>query len=167
VILVVRACHSLCRVLLLSRLSIMQLQSASWLMHLEPSAANDVQPVQTLAIFKVGQLSKTVTNADIYVLCRTYCCAEIETLYTHLLLGCIECMRSRLFLPMFAVSVCHAAEIGGDTCSVCHVLCAQGHLMQPLSNYFDHLFSFVCHLTDLTHLRTVVRQFYNITLGQY
>jgi len=26
-------------------------------------------------------------------------------------LGCIECMRFRLLLPMFAVSVCHAAQL--------------------------------------------------------
>jgi len=37
--------------------------------------------------------------------------------------------------------VCHAAETGGGACSVCHVLCVQGHLEPPLPNVFGLLLS--------------------------
>jgi len=58
-------------------------------------------------------------------------------------LGCIECMRCRLYLPMFAVSVCWSVHQ-----SVCLLRCTKWprlgftvrrHLVQPMSNYFDHL----------------------------
>jgi len=51
---------------------------------------------------------------------------------------------------MFAVSVCqsvcHSAYIGGGACSVRRVPCVRGHSVQPLSNYFDHLFVFLLHV---------------------
>jgi len=58
---------------------------------------------------------------------------------------CIKCMRCRLFLPMFVVSVCQAFCLSvtrlklAVTCAV-YAACVRGHLVQPLSNYFDHLF---------------------------
>jgi len=83
---------------------------------------------------------------------------KYEFVVVHYFLGCIECTRCRLLLPMFAVSVwqsvrpsvCHECTewprlgftvrvIGGDGCSVRRVLCAQGHSVQPSPNAFDLL----------------------------
>jgi len=67
-----------------------------------------------------------------------------STLYgfVSVLLGCIECLRCRLFLPMFAVSVSLSVtrlKSGGGPCSVRRVPGARGHSAQPLSYYFDQL----------------------------
>jgi len=56
-------------------------------------------------------------------------------------LVCIKCMRCRQLLPMVAVSV-RLAEIGGGARSVRRMPCAQGHSVQRLSNYFNHLLYF-------------------------
>jgi len=54
-----------------------------------------------------------------------------------ILLGCIECMRCRLLLPMCAVSVAQSVCYGSSTGSAS--LCG-GHSVQPLPNYFGFLF---------------------------
>jgi len=59
-----------------------------------------------------------------------------------LFLGCIECMRCRLLLPMSAVSVCQSVRP-----SVClprvwtrrRLQCVLGHSVQSLPNYFSLL----------------------------
>jgi len=50
-----------------------------------------------------------------------------NNLFAPQFLGGIKCMRCRLFLLMLCLSVCHAADIGGSTCSVRHVPCASAH----------------------------------------
>jgi len=71
------------------------------------------------------------------------------------LLGCIECMRCRLLLPMCAVSVClsrgstrlHCAKMakqikilfGMNTQKHCDPHTARGDSMQPSPNYFGFL----------------------------
>jgi len=102
---------------------------------------------------QVEKLAKCQWSVDILI-------NPISILFIHLLLGCIECMRCRLLLPMFAVSVksvcpsvCLSVTnapndpgsaslcgvIGGDACSVRRVPCARGHSVQPSPNAFGLL----------------------------
>jgi len=85
-----------------------------------------------ISFFTFCHWSVNVVNYDYdYFSYTSYCIAMA------VFLGCIECMRCRLLLPMIAVSVCqslcHAAQPGG-ACSVC-----EGHSVQPLPSDFGLL----------------------------
>jgi len=66
------------------------------------------------------------------------------------LLGCVECMRCRLLLLMFALSVCLSVCLPVMRSTQRHMQCVQGHLLQPLPNHFG------CLLYTYRHCQSVI-----------
>jgi len=112
------------------------------------------------SVHGITQLLTVNKAADILFSCKHLRCLTIISNLNipNVFLGCIECMRCRLLLPMCTMSVCqsvcHAAQLG---------FTVRGHSTQPLPNYFGLIFvtqrnsvrccSFICMFVRRTLLR--------------
>jgi len=105
----------------------------------------------------------------------TFSGPKMHTLSKHQLLGCIECMRCRLLLPMIAVSVCpsiwqsvchectewpHTVRPTWKSASLCEVIqCSLCQITFLLTSptVWDHQSSLVCRPISLTHEHLIIQ----------